>query len=350
MTDLEAFLHALIRPGITLAVVAAVIASATWALGRASKGHSERALVRQGILLLLYTFGAIALLVSVPMSDTLRGQLLGIAGIVMSASLALSSTTFLGNAIAGVMLRSIKSFRLGDFIEVGDHVGRVSGRGLFHVEIQSEDRNLTTLPNLFVATNPTKVTPAAGALASAEVSLGYDVPRADVEAALLEAATVVGLADAFVLVISLGDFSVVYRVSGLLGDSGRLVSTRSALRAAMMDVLHRRRVEIVSPAFMNQRQVGDQIFIPAVAVAPPAHAPVRPAPEDVIFDKADRAASVGQLEVEIRAQEAALQQLKAEDAADEQVAAAERALAALRGQVSAAKQALVDPEATPPGG
>lgn len=342
MTDLEAFLHALIRPGITLAVVAAVIVSATWALRRASKGHSERALVRQGILLLLYTIGAIALLVSVPMSDTLRGQLLGIAGIVMSASLALSATTFLGNAIAGVMLRSIKSFRLGDFIEVGDHVGRVSGRGLFYVEIQSEDRNLTTLPNLFVATNPTKVTPAAGALASAEVSLGYDVPRDDVEAALLDAAAAIGLSEAFVLVVSLGDFSVVYRVSGLLGDSGRIVSTRSALRAAMMDALHQRRIEIVSPAFMNQRQVSDQVFIPVVAAAPTA--PTGPPPEEVMFDKAGRAAAVERLEADVAAREVALEGLRGEEGADERVAAAEREIAVLREQVNAAKQALVDPD------
>jgi small-conductance mechanosensitive channel len=349
VTDLEALLHALIRPGLTLAVVAAVIAGATWALRRASKGHSERALVRQGILLLLYTFGAIALLVSLPMSDSLRGQLLGLAGIVMSASLALSSTTFLGNAIAGIMLRSVKSFRLGDFIEVGDHIGRVTGRGLFHVEIQSEDRNLTTLPNLFVATNPAKVTPAAGALASAEVSLGYDVPRAEIEAALLDAAAAVGLSEAFVLVVSLGDFSVVYRVSGLLGDSGRLVSTRSALRAAMMDALHARRVEIVSPSFMNQRQVGDQVFIPVASLAPAVTAPVGPAPEDVMFDKADRAAAVGRLEADVAAREAALEGLREEEGAEERVAAEEREIASLREQVSAAKQALIDSDVTPPG-
>jgi len=344
VTDLEVFLHDLIRPGVTLAVVAAVIAGATWGLRRASRGHGERALVRQAILVLLYTIGFVALVVSFPMSDTMRGQIISVAGIILSGSLALSATTFLGNAIAGFMLRSIKSFRLGDFIEVGGHIGRVSARGLFHVEIQSEDRNLTTLPNLFVVTHPTKVTPASGALASAEVSLGYDVPRAEIEAALLEAAASVGLADAFVLVVSLGDFSVVYRVSGLLGESARLVSTRSALRAAMMDALHHRGVEIVSPGFMNQRQVGEQVFIPTVTSSPVVADTTTPPPEQVIFDKADRAAAVGEIEARLAAREAELDHLEGAESPDaDAIAAAKADVTRLEERLTKAEAALGTP-------
>ena len=35
--------------------------------------------------------------------------------------------------------------------------GRVTERGLFHTEIQTEDRDLVTLPNLYLVTNPVKV-------------------------------------------------------------------------------------------------------------------------------------------------------------------------------------------------
>jgi len=37
---------------------------------------------------------------------------------------------------------------------VGDYFGRVTERGLFHVEIQTEDRDLATLPNMFLVSQP----------------------------------------------------------------------------------------------------------------------------------------------------------------------------------------------------
>ena len=45
----------------------------------------------------------------------------------------LSSTTFIGNIMAGLMLRVVRSFRPGDFVHVGDYFGRVSEQSLFHV-------------------------------------------------------------------------------------------------------------------------------------------------------------------------------------------------------------------------
>ena len=45
---------------------------------------------------------------------------LSFLGILISAAIALSSTTFLGNALAGLLLQSVKNFRIGDFIQVGE--------------------------------------------------------------------------------------------------------------------------------------------------------------------------------------------------------------------------------------
>jgi hypothetical protein len=67
----------------------------------------------------------------------------------------------------------------------------------------------------------------------------------------------------------------------------------------MLDMLHGAGIEIVSPAFMNQRpQKEGTRFIPP-QVAPPT-APVVPeqAPEELIFDKADEAEKLKQLRLE----------------------------------------------------
>jgi small-conductance mechanosensitive channel len=252
---------------------------------------------RYQIVMLILSFVALLIVIlTLPVSESTVGQLLSLLGLLLSAAIALSATTFVGNIMAGLMLRAVRNFRGGDFIRVGDHFGRVSERGLFHIEIQTEDRDLTTLPNLYVVTNPVKVIRASGTLVTAEVSLGYDLPRETINHALLAAADDTGLEEAFVHVMSLGDFSVSYRVAGLLTDVKGLLTTRSRLHCNMLDRLHQAGIEIVSPTFMNQRVLPTgRNFIPKGS-APPAESPTaRERPEAVVFDKADEAESLEML-------------------------------------------------------
>jgi len=253
----------------------------------ATKSHRTR---NQVILLGVLALGVLLVILLLPIGDTVRGQILSLIGIVLSAGVALSSTTFLGNMLGGLMLRAVKSFRTGDFIQVEGHFGRVSERGLFHTEIQTENRELTTLPNLYLVTNPVTTVRSSGTVVSATVSLGYDVSHVRIEALLREAAARAGLTDAFVFVQELGDFSVTYRVAGMLADVESLITARSRLRTAVLDALHDGEVEIVSPTFMNQRRLeADQRFIPRVVDWTTEPTPATAAPEDLVFDKAQEA-------------------------------------------------------------
>ncbi len=247
----------------------------------------------QFILLLLSFGGLIAVILASPVTEGAKTQLLSLIGILLSAALALSSTTFLGNIMAGLMQRAVKSFRVGDFIRVQDYFGRVSELGLFHVEIQTEDRDLTTMPNLFLATHPVKVI-RGGTLVTAEVSLGYDVGRKIASEQLRAAASEAGLEDSFVHVMELGDFSVTYRVSGILGDVKSLLSARSRLREEILDNCHAAGIEIVSPNFMNQRVLdAERKMIPPNPDLDLTPAPDQEhLPEERIFDKAEKAQSL----------------------------------------------------------
>ena len=230
-----------------------------------------------------------------PVNDTQKGQILSLIGIVVSAAIALSSTTFVGNAMAGLMLGVVKGFRVGDFVSVGDSFGRVTERGLFHVEIQTEQRDLITLPNLHLVTNPVKVVRTSGTIVWAEVSLGYDVPRTQIKEVLLKAAEKCELQEPFAHVVDLGDFSVTYRISGLLLEVKNLISSRSKIRECVLDELHAAGIEIVSPTFMNTRaqQPGTKC-IPR-RTRPTDEPSSATAPESVVFDKAEEAESVEQL-------------------------------------------------------
>ncbi len=301
----------------------------------------------QLIMVGLSFLGVLVVIVVLPVEAGVRSQLLTLVGIITSVTISLSSSTFLGNAMAGIMLKSVRNFRSGDFVQVGDHFGRVTERGLFHTEIQTATRDLTTLPNLFLATTPVRVVRSSGTIVDATVSLGFNIPHARIETVLLAAAEQIELKEPFVQVLDLGDFSVNYRVAGLLEDTKRLLTFRSRLRVAMLDALHQAGIEIVSPNFMNVRDYDPRHeFRPTAASAPsPAAAD---APVEVVFDKAEEAATLATLRHALSDQqtqadelEKSLKECKTDQERDTrraEVARARRQIEKLKADVAAAEE------------
>jgi small-conductance mechanosensitive channel len=325
----------------TLAVVAVVLAFLNWFLRRRWQDHPDAQFRFQLIMLALTLAGAVLVIILLPINDTLRGQLLSLLGILLSAAIALSATTFIGNVMAGIMLKAVKKARPGDFITVADLTGRITEMDLLQTEIQTEFRDLVTVPNLHMVTQPLKVVRASGTIITSEVSLGYDVSRTVVADILCQAAMESGLKEPFVHVRELGDYSIVYRVAGLLEDVQSLISARSRLRECMLDALHAAEIEIVSPAFMNTRTVpAEQRFIPIPSQ--PLTAPEQGTAEQIAFDKADEAASVEGIKKEIEHIEIRLAELGRAD--DQASAATKEALEAqkahLEERVEAAENAL----------
>jgi small conductance mechanosensitive channel len=290
----------LIGAVVAIAVVVAVLWAANWVLLRRRPDLGEgRRFPRRIIMGLLVVLGAVAVLLALPVEEETRHDLITLIGVIVTAAIALSSTTFVANVMAGLMLRAVRSFRSGDFIRVGEHFGRVTERGLFHTEIQTEDRDLTTLPNLYLVANPLKVVRYSGTIISAHVSLGYDVPQQQVRPLLLAAAEAAGLQKPFIQITDLGDFAVTYRVAGLLPEVTQLIAMRSTLRSQVLDALHNAGVEIVSPAFMTQRQLqGRARVLPDQESAAESVSEPHEMPDDVIFDKAEEAGRREQLALE----------------------------------------------------
>ncbi len=318
-------LQSLIPSALVLLLGGAVLMLAHWFLiHRQPDLGPEARLPRQLIMLALSVLMLIALILAYPFTDNTRAQLIGLLGIVLTGVIGLSSTTFVSNAMAGFMLRAVGSFRPGDFIRVGDNVGRVTERGLFHTEIQTEDRDLVTLPNIHMVTNPVAVVRASGTIVSASLSLGYDADHATVEPLLKKAAETIGLVEPFVQVQELGDFAVTYRAAGFLGEVKHLLTVRSELRRSILDTLHGAGIEIVSPSFMNQRPLAaDRLIIPRVSGR---RSRMDSNPADQVFDKAEVAAELESL----RAQQAALK---------ENIAQLEQRVAGADGAVRAALEA-----------
>lgn len=295
--DLASSLREYLPLAITAALVAAMLGTGhAWLRWHGRRRANRALLAPQLVMLALTALGVVVIVVALPASEAIRTQLLALLGLVIAAVLAFASTTFAANAMAGLMLRAVRNFSIGDWIRVGEFFGRVTEHGLFHVEIQTEDRDLATLPNFFIATNPVTVVRSSGTIISATLSLGYDRDHRDIEPLLLRAAETSGLEDSFVQIVDLDDFSVRYRIGGFLPEVKQLITARSSLRSCVLDALHGAGVEIVSPAYMNQRRVPeDTPVIPKRRVGRRETVAATPM-EEIAFDKAEESAAAKETE------------------------------------------------------
>ncbi len=310
--EILAMLHAALPALVIIAIAVFAIRLLNKRGNTVVEGHKFR---DQLLTLAIVLTALLAIILVLPIADSARGQVITLLGLLLTAIITLSSPTIAANALAGFMLRSLRNFSPGDFIQVGEYYGRVTEQDLFHTEIQTIDRDLLTIPNTYLASNPVKVVHASGTMISAEVSLGYDVDRHIIEEALLQAAEAAKLEEGFVAITELGDYSVVYRVTGLLKQVKNLVSTRSTLRKQMLDHLHGRQIEIVSPTFMNQRRVETPV-LPKNVVVKQALQPVpdddnEDTPDQLMFDKAERAEQLKDLKSNYAELKASLEQVDA---------------------------------------
>ncbi|WP_422477297.1 mechanosensitive ion channel domain-containing protein [Pleomorphochaeta sp. DL1XJH-081] len=247
-------------------------------------------------IVLLGLFLAIGFL---PIEHEVKGQILSVLGVLLSAVIALSSTTLVGNAMAGIMLRMMHEFRAGDFIEIENMVGRVTDFGIFHTEIQTITRDVVSIPNLLLVNKAVKVTRRGGTFINIGVSIGYDVPHGSVEEALKKAAQTVGLKDPFVFVEKLLDHAVQYRVYGLLEEFTERLSKTSDLHKTVLDTLHAQEIEIASPSVMDRREFpSEHRYIPKHIETAKMDAKESTAIEEMAFDKAEEAESIEQLRKE----------------------------------------------------
>ena len=277
-----------------LAAVIVIVAGlwvAHWFLLKRNEGlGNEKKFPRQILMLGLTIIGLVILILVLPVRDSVRNQLIGLIGLLLSGVIAFSSPTVVANIMAGIMLRITTPFRVGDFIRVGDYFGRVVERGLLDTEIQSENRELIALPNTYVISNPTTTIRSSGTVISVCLSLGYDIHHSIIESLLKEAAGRCGLEDPFVRILELGNYSVTYRVSALLSDIKILLTAQSQLFRAVLDTLHENNIEIMSPSFMNQRRLpDDRKIIPACNDLSSSTGEEAVRAEEVVFDKAEEA-------------------------------------------------------------
>ncbi|MGI6610930.1 MAG: mechanosensitive ion channel family protein [Limnochordia bacterium] len=133
------------------------------------------------------TRGLLFTLLVVTTASVLGVQMTSVAAILASAGLAvgLALQGSLSNLAGGVLLLSLKPFRVGDFVEVGALSGTVEAIQMFYTLLRTPDNRQITIPNADLAnSNITNFTANPTRRMDLVVAVSYDTDIAKVKSVL----------------------------------------------------------------------------------------------------------------------------------------------------------------------
>lgn len=180
--------------------------------------------------------------------------------IVLGLAASLASAGLVNQWISGVVVLYSRSFRIGDYVKVGEVEGYVTEMGPLATKLHTIRREEITVPNAVMTSdkliNYSRLGDEQGALLSVSIAIGYDVPWRRVEALLLQAAAetegVRRDPDPRVFRWELSDFSVLYQLHVRLVNAEHRATVRSALNSNILDSFMAAQVQIMTPHFEGQ--------------------------------------------------------------------------------------------------
>jgi small-conductance mechanosensitive channel len=163
----------------------------------------------------------------------------------------------------------MRSFLVGDWVQIGDTLGEVVERTLLVTRLLTPKAEVITIPNSTVMSGSVKnySTEArkAGVIFYTAVSIGFDTPWRTVHQLLTSAALatehVLQQPAPFVLQRSLDDFYVTYELNAYTDTPREVLNIYSDLHRNIQDKFNEAGVEICSPHLCSLRD-GNTIEIP----------------------------------------------------------------------------------------
>lgn len=204
--------------------------------------------------LLIIAFAVVVAYPYVPgsTSDAFKGVSIFI-GVIFS----LGSTSVVSNTIAGYAMTYRRAFRVGDRVQIGEHVGDVEAIRLQVTHLRTLKNEEVIIPNSVILNshviNYSSLARNSGLILHTTVGIGYETPWRQVESMLLMAADrTPGLLrepPPFVLQKALGDFCVTYEINVYSDRPQNSLQLYTALHRNILDVFNEYRVQIMTPAY-----------------------------------------------------------------------------------------------------
>jgi small-conductance mechanosensitive channel len=206
------------------------------------------------VRLFVLAFALVVAYPYVPGSDTeaFKGVTLFI-GIVFS----LGSSALIGNIISGLSMTYRRTFRIGDLVRIGAHLGEVREMRLLVTHLRTPKNEEVIVPNSTIVgsevVNYSSMAKARGLILHTTVGIGYETPWRQVEAMLIEAAArTPGLLPdpaPFVHQTALADFAVTYEINVYCDTPLRMRQLYTELHRNILDVFNEYGVQIMTPAY-----------------------------------------------------------------------------------------------------
>lgn len=230
--------------------------------------HEEWALPTYKILRFLVL--ALTLVMIFPLLPGAESPAFRGISLFIGAMVTIGSSSAMGNITAGIILIYTRSFRIGDYIKIGDTHGCVVERSLIATRLQTPKQEIVTIPNTTVMSsqviNYSDTSYMQELIIHATIGLGYDIDWRKVHELLIGAARKTSYVEIqpepFVLQKSLDDFSVSYEINAYVKKPDCLPAIYSELYRNILDEFSRARIEIMSPQITALRN-GNASIIPA---------------------------------------------------------------------------------------
>ena len=217
----------------------------------------------------------LALIVAFPYLPGAKSPAFQGISIFLGVLLSLGSSSAVANAIAGIILTYMRSFLVGDWVQIGDTTGEVVEKSLLVTRVLTPKAEIITIPNATVMSGSVKnysvEAKKSGVIFYTTVTIGYDAPWRTVHQLLVTAAVatehVLPQPVPFVLQRRLDDFYVAYELNAFTDCPSQMLTIYSNLHQNIQDKFNGAGVEICSPHFSSLRD-GNVIAIPQQYIQP----------------------------------------------------------------------------------
>ena len=178
-------------------------------------------------------------------------------GVFVGLMLSIGSSGVVNQAVSGLMLMYTRSFRTGEFVQVGETEGTVREIGFLTTRIETLRHEQVTIPNAVIVGNVTRnfsrFQERGGIRVPTKVTIGYDTPWRQVRAMLQVAADrTTGLVrdpPPRILQTALLDHAVEYTMLVCIADPTQRLLVLGELHGHILDVFNEYGVQIMSPVY-----------------------------------------------------------------------------------------------------
>lgn len=171
--------------------------------------------------------------------------------------ISLGSSSAIANIIAGVMISYMRAFNIGDYVKIGESMGRVTEKGLIVTRVMTYKNEEITIPNTQIltsqVTNYSTMAETDELILYTTITIGYDTPWPKVHQMMIEAAEKSPLISKnkkpFVLQTALNDYHISYQLNAYTKSEDKIPGAYSELHQNLQQVFSEYGVEIMSPSF-----------------------------------------------------------------------------------------------------